>query len=115
MGVPPRPNVPPQMGQNSPYNPNGGPGAYQQQPMGYSAPQVPDYLVWAILETILCCLPLGIAAIVYANQANTAKAVGNYAEAMQKAQTAKSCIIWGVVGFLILMAFYVFAAIGSQM
>ena len=109
MGVPPRPNTPPQMGQNTPYTPYGGPGGYQQPPMGYGAPRVPDYLVWAILETILCCLPLGIVAIIYANQANSAKAVGNYAEALEKANTAKNCIIWGVVGTIVLTVFYVLA------
>ncbi len=27
-----------------------------------------NFLVWAILSTVLCCLPLGIVAIVYANK-----------------------------------------------
>ena len=30
-----------------------------------------NYLVWAILTTILCCLPLGIASIVFSSQVNT--------------------------------------------
>lgn len=60
-------------------------------------PLVPDYLIWGILEAFLCCLPLGIAAIIYAAQANTSKSLGRYAEALQQARTAKQCIIWGVV------------------
>lgn len=105
MGMPPAgPGMPPPMGQNPPFYPNGMPGPY---PPGYGAPQVPDYLVWAILETLLCCLPLGIVAIVYASQANSAKAIGNYAEAIQKSQTAKTCIIWGVVGSVIVIGLYI--------
>ena len=38
------------------------PGSYQQP----GGPPPPNYLVWAILATIFCCLPLGIPAIVMA-------------------------------------------------
>ena len=33
---------------------------------GVPAEQVPSNLVWAILSTLCCCLPLGIVSIVYA-------------------------------------------------
>ena len=34
-------------------------------------PQPNNYLVWAILVTIFCCLPFGIVAIIKANKVNT--------------------------------------------
>ncbi|WP_010343070.1 CD225/dispanin family protein, partial [Xanthomonas sacchari] len=33
--------------------------------MNTTAPQVSNNLVWAILTTLFCCLPLGIVSIVY--------------------------------------------------
>jgi hypothetical protein len=56
-----------------------------------SAPgqQVPNYLVQAILVTILCCLPLGIPAIVFAAQVNGKLAAGDVAGAMAASKNAK--------------------------
>jgi hypothetical protein len=31
-----------------------------------SQENIPNHLVWAILATLFCCLPLGIVSIVYA-------------------------------------------------
>ena len=45
-------------------------GSGYNQPMAGSTPP-PNYLVWAILSTVLCCLPLGVASIVYAAQVNS--------------------------------------------
>ena len=44
-------------------NPYQAPGTWQSTPAPAS---VPNYLVQAILVTVLCCLPFGIPAIVYA-------------------------------------------------
>jgi hypothetical protein len=38
---------------------------------------VPNYLVFAILATVFCCLPAGIPAIVYAAQVNSKLLVGD--------------------------------------
>ena len=56
-------------------------------------PQIPNYLVQAILCTICCCVPLGIPAIVYAAQVNTKLALGDVAGAEQASKNAK---MWGV-------------------
>ena len=37
---------------------------------------IPNYLVFAILTTVLCCLPTGIPAIIYASQVNTKLQLG---------------------------------------
>ena len=50
---------------------------------------VPNYLVFAILVTVLCCLPTGVAAIVYAAQVNSKLQVGDIAGAQQASKNAK--------------------------
>ena len=52
-------------------------------------------LVPAILVTILCCLPFGIVAIVYAARVSGLVAAGNLVEAERSAKLSK---IWSIVG-----------------
>ena len=65
-------------------------------PSGYGAP--PDnYLVWAILSTVLCCLPLGVASIVFSSQVNSKFAAGDLAGAQESSRRAKNFAIWSAV------------------
>lgn len=48
-----------------------------------------NFLVWAILSTVLCCLPLGIVAIVYANKVDGLWYAGKYDEAEDALKKAK--------------------------
>jgi len=57
---------------------------------------VPNYLVFAILTTVLCCLPAGIPAIVYAAQVNGKLMAGDYAGARAASNNAK---LWCWVAF----------------
>lgn len=69
-----------------------------------TAPVKPnDYLVWAILSTIFCCLPFGIVSIVYASKVDSLWTTGRYAEAEEAARKAKNWF-WGAFGTG--MAFY---------
>ena len=61
-------------------------------------PDVPDYFVWSLLETLLCCLPIGIIALIFSNKANSAKSAGQYAEAQKNAKRAKIALILGLCG-----------------
>lgn len=104
------------------------PPAWPGQPPGYPAPQPgwpgqrePDnYLVWAILVTIMCCLPLGIVSIVYSTKVSGLWAQGRYAEAQTAAENAKKwAIIAAVVGVAasvigVVLWFAMFAAIVSH-
>lgn len=56
-------------------------------PLG--AVSVKSYLVWSILVTVLCCLPLGIPAIVYSCQVNSKAAAGDLEGATKSAAQAK--------------------------
>jgi hypothetical protein len=64
-------------------------------------------LVWAILCTVLCCLPLGIVAIIKSSSVNTLWAQGNYDAAYKAAEDAKKFSIWGAAITAILAVLYV--------
>jgi hypothetical protein len=55
---------------------------------------VPNYLVFAILVTVFCCLPTGIAAIIYAAQVNTKLQAGDIAGAQLSSKNAK---LWTLI------------------
>jgi ABC-type multidrug transport system permease subunit len=81
-----------------------------QQP-GYA--QEPDnYLIWAILSTVLCCLPAGIVSIVYSTKVSGLWAQGRYPEAQAASANAKKwAIISAIVGVVVGVIFaiiYVF-------
>lgn len=88
---PPGSYPPPPPGNYPPPPPpgSGGPGASTGQPN--------NNLVWAILVTVLCCLPLGIVSIVKSTQVSGLWGQGRYAEAQQAADDAKKFAIWGAI------------------
>ncbi len=55
---------------------------------------VPNNLVWAILTTLFCCLPLGIVSIVYATQVDGLRAAGDIAGARIAADKAR---FWAII------------------
>ena len=73
---------------------------------------VQNYLVFAILTTVLCCLPAGIPAIVYAAQVNGKLLAGDLAGAKAASDNAKMwcwisfglglgfCVIWGILAMV---------------
>ena len=64
-------------------------------------------LILAILVTVLCCLPLGIVAIVFAAIGMSRQGSGDYAGAESAARTARICI-WISFGLgLAILAIYV--------
>ena len=56
---------------------------------GHAHEFVPNHLVWAILTTLFCCLPLGIVSIVYASQVDGKRAAGDIAGAREASGKAK--------------------------
>lgn len=66
----------------------------------------PDsWLVWAILSTVLCCLPLGVVSIIYAAKVDNLWAAGRYDEAERASRNARLffflSLIFGIVGSFI--------------
>lgn len=78
-------------------------------------PKPPSYLVWAILTTVLCCLPFGIVGIVFAAKVDTAWYAGCYDQACNYSKKAGG---WTLAAGLTGLAFYIcyiifLSAIGS--
>ena len=70
-------------------------------------------MVWAILSTILCCMPLGVVAIIKASKVEQLWYQGFHAEAQRAADDAKKWSIYSAVsiGVLILLYFIVMIVI----
>jgi interferon-induced transmembrane protein len=84
------------------------PGWPAQQP-GWQGQQEPNnYLVWAILCTVLCCLPFGIVSIVYSTRVSGLWAQGRYPEAQAAADSAKK---WAIIGAIVGAVVYVIAIV----
>lgn len=105
------------------YNPNGYNQGYN--PNGYNnggmPPKPNNYLVFSILVTLFCCLPTGIAAIIYSSQTDSAYYAGNYDVAIGNSNKAKTwCIVSVVVSVIvniIVFGFYgavIFSALHMQ-
>jgi hypothetical protein len=70
---------------------------------GFGNPAGPppnNYLGWAIASTLLCCLPAGIVAIVFAAQVNGKWMAGDFQGAMTSSRNAK---IWTIVSACMLV------------
>jgi len=66
-------------------------------------PKPDNYLVWAILTTILCCLPFGIVSIVYSSKVDKLYFNGQYDEALAKSKSAKT---WAIVAAICGIVYY---------
>jgi hypothetical protein len=85
-------------------------------PVGGAKPD--NYLVWAILSTLFCCLPFGIASIVFAAQVDSKWNAGDYAGAVASSEQAKkwatvSAAVGIGVGVLYLVVVAIVAASGA--
>lgn len=99
-------------------NPNAKPAPKKQvkvEPVSpYQAPTVsvkdvtptniPTYLVQSILVTIFCCMPFGIAAIVFAAQVESKRANGDIEGALSSSSKAKTfCWVAFLLGLLVVV------------
>lgn len=73
----------------------------------YNMRKPDNYLAWSILTTILCCLPLGIVAIIKSGKVDSLWAEGRHDEAIQTAKDAKKWCIFGVAGCAIFYVLYI--------
>ncbi|HEY3928797.1 MAG TPA: CD225/dispanin family protein [Candidatus Koribacter sp.] len=113
---PPQPPPPPQAPIAQAYVP-----APQQQMPGMVRPNIPNYLVQAILVTVCCCLPFGIVSIIFAAQVNSKLTAGDINGAMESSRQAK-LFAWigfgiggaGVLVYVLLMMLGLVAGIASN-
>lgn len=87
------------------------------QPAAAPLKEPTNYMVYAILATVLCCVPTGIASIIYTNKATAAWTAGKYAEAEAATKSARLWLIVSVcaggVGILIGFIFGLLSALSS--
>lgn len=82
-------------------------------------PAPPDNnLVWAILCTIFCCIPLGIVAIIKSTKVKELWALGDYEGAQKASKDALKYSLWGagisvILWVLYLLFFVVLGIAGS--
>lgn len=65
-----------------------------------------NYLVWAILSTLFCCMPFGIVSIIYSCKVNGLWEQGRYDEARKAANNAKTWALASAGCGLLIFAFY---------
>ena len=62
----------------------------------------PTNLVWAILATILCCIPTGIVAIIYAGKVTSRYQAGDYEGAERASETGAGWCIGSIIAGIVL-------------
>lgn len=80
-------------------------------PGGAASGSVPNYMIPAIIS-IFCCLPGGIAAVIFASQVNKKVAAGDMAGALDASKKAKMIafisiglgIVGNIIGFMMGLA-----------
>lgn len=63
-----------------------------------AAPMPQTYLVWAVIMTVLCCLPAGIVAIIFSSQVTSKYYAGDIEGARKASERAQ---IWIIVSFVL--------------
>ncbi|KAI5608350.1 interferon-induced transmembrane protein 3 [Silurus asotus] len=80
-------------------------------PLSSPGPSAPTYLAWSIFNTICCCTPLGIIAIVFSCRTDTANLIGDPTRANAHSRLAKklniAALVIGIVFVIIFIAIYV--------
>lgn len=86
----------------------------------FNNPKPNNYLVWAILTTLLCCLPFGIVSIVYSSKVDSYWFAGRQGQAMDAARKAKNWAIASAVSgfvfgilYILLVVFGVVASVAG--
>jgi hypothetical protein len=79
--------------------------AYPAQP---PAQKPQNYLVWAIVTTLLCCLPLGVVSIIFAAQVDSKWNAGDYQGAMDASNNARTwAMASAIVGVLVIVLYII--------
>jgi hypothetical protein len=94
---------------NPPPPPPGYPPYGSPAPVG---PKPDNYLVWAILSTLFCCLPLGIVSIVFSAQVDGKYNSGDYAGAVESSSKAKKFATWSAISSVIIVVLLILLSVG---
>ena len=78
---------------------------YQPQPASEMPKCPPTNLVWAIISTILCCLPLGVIAIIYSVKVTQKYQQGDFEGAKHYSEVSAWWCIGTIIGGIVLSPF----------
>lgn len=81
-------------------------GASARGPVAPYSPKPNNFLAWAVLSTLLCCVPLGVASIVFAAQVDSKWAVGDFQGAAESSRRAKNFAVASAAVTLALLVLY---------
>lgn len=85
-----------------------------QQPYFPTEKKPDNLLIWSILSTVLCCLPLGIVAIIYSNKVDNMWNAKNYEGAREAAKNARLfCFLSLGLGILTGIFYFILGMIGA--
>lgn len=77
-------------------------------------PNIPTYLWQSIVATVLCCMPFGVVAIVYAAKVDSLIAMGDYAGAQSASDSAKTWVGVSVGIFLLIFIGYILLILAAS-
>lgn len=78
-------------------------------------PKPDNNMVWAILTTLFCCLPLGIVSIVNASKVNGLYNSGDYNGAVEAANSAKNYATYSAIcGGVVFVIYFILGFIGAM-
>ena len=83
--------------------------------MGNQGSKPDNNMLWAILCTLFCCLPFGIAAIINASKVDGLYRAGDYSAADEAAENAKKYATYGAVCGLVVFVLYYFIGLAGAM
>ncbi len=83
--------------------------------MGNQSPKPDNNMLWAILCTLFCCLPLGIVAIINAAKVDGLYRSGDYSGAQEAADNAKKYAQYGLIGGIIVFVIYFIIGMAGAM
>lgn len=69
-------------------------------------PMPKTYMAWAIVATLLCCIPTGIVAIIYSSQVSNKYYSGDFEGARRSSERAEIWIIASIVAGVIFTTLY---------
>lgn len=83
------------------------------QPLQETAPAEPcppNYLVWTVLVTVMCCVPLGVISLIYSSQVKTKYTAGDI-EGAKKASSKTE--LWLILAFVLGLIYQPFSVVMS--
>ena len=96
-----------------PLQPGAGGSSYVP-PLPPLATKPDNNLVWGIVSTLFCCLPLGIISIISATKVDNLWNSGQHSEAFREAKKAKDWAIYAAIAAAVVWIIYLVAYMGSE-